>query len=117
MWPIGVESLGQVHGPHLLAGALLQADQRAVGGLGIEPVAIERGSAARAVASLLVVGFAGRSSPHAFARLDIDGEDELLAAPLALREQKTLRNGERGVAFSQSFRFPDQRRTIDGPGF
>src|SRR5262249_19378842 len=114
---VGIEALGEIYGPDLFPSALAQADQSAVGGNRVKPVAIERGSASRTVASLLVVRFAGYRFPNFLSVLSVDGKHELLIATLAWREQNAVRDGERGIALPQTLRLPDQGRTAGRPRF
>ena len=109
---IAPEVLDEVDSPNALAGFCVETHERTVACDRIEAVAIDRRRAPRTVASIVAEGAAGGRFPERFAGVDIDGENEPL---LALCKQAAAYHGKRGVAFAQTMRFPDQRRSGGRP--
>ena len=94
-----------------------QADQHAIGSLGVDVAAINRRHAARAVARLLVVkGGGGRRFPELFAGRRIEGQNILAVTAPALSVEAALDDDWRRVSFAKPTGLPQHARPTCGPG-
>ena len=73
--------------PDFLAGFRLQADEHAVAGHRVEPVAVHGRRTARTVSFVIAERVAGGRLPDLFTGRDVERDDELLLAGLPLGVQ------------------------------
>ena len=93
------------------------ADQVAVGSESVNVVLVDGRRSARAVSRPIVIGAAGLGGPERFPGGDIEGQQHLVVAAIAHREELAVGNRDAGVAQTQPGLLPRQLRSVGGPTF
>src|SRR5438552_8397592 len=110
------ELLFKVDFPNDASGLDIQSHERTVGGLRIEPAAVNCGCTPRAVAALLAVRPAGGRLPKLLPGARVEGHHVFLASTLPLRVELSLSDRESRKPLAESAGFPNLLGAVRRPG-